>query len=521
MSVQRAARAEKMLQHISRMAGGTPAGEHWMSHALDPFKDITTPMDGYPDSIASPSVVEVIRDSIIVSAPGVVNWDTNIFLDQAYLSTDLYSASVGLNRNSYNAGGQGATPYKRGGLIVRSAAAGVTLNIDQTINAQCLSMKADVFGSTSSNTGEGRVIAIGMEIHNTTAPLNKQGSVVCWKDDQPLDERVMTAQYDNGISAQSPTAYHTVRMNAPPATASEALDLTGSVEWKASEGAYIIPHLMEPINPPKKLSNMMLVDAATTNYTNLLVVTGAFRNISLANTDVNIPLPWTMTGAFFQGLSPESTLKVDLTYYVEVFPDKANVLRRLATPSPGPDPIAMRLYAAVLAKLPVAVPVKDNFLGALIAGIAAIAKIVIPHIPTAIAVGSGIYEAVKAVNAPLTQEQQDAKDRAYMANENKIRLKNEAEYFRTSILPNRLAGRSDGGDFCKTSTGRKTVRPSPTRSVGTGPQKVKALQPMSFVIQPPKKQKKKAQDGWSKGPGHLREIAQKSTTRSGSTWVNL
>jgi hypothetical protein len=69
-------------------------------------------------------------------------------------------------------------------------------------------------------------------------------------------------------------------------------------------------------------------------------------------------------GAFFTGLSNQSSLTVTLNCWIEYFPspiDQSLVV--LATPSPRYDLIAQEIYSEALADMPVGVMVKENGLG--------------------------------------------------------------------------------------------------------------------------------------------------------------
>jgi hypothetical protein len=71
-----------------------------------------------------------------------------------------------------------------------------------------------------------------------------------------------------------------------------------------------------------------------------------------------------MIGAYYTGLSLQTTLQVRSIYYIERFPTPLdNNLVVLATPSPPFDPCALELYARTMGSLPVGVPSGENPLG--------------------------------------------------------------------------------------------------------------------------------------------------------------
>jgi hypothetical protein len=74
--------------------------------------------------------------------------------------------------------------------------------------------------------------------------------------------------------------------------------------------------------------------------------------------------PYDISGAYFTGLSPQTTLTVDVRWYIERCPtiDEPSLVV-LATPSPVYDPIALKIYSEAVHGLPVGVPVSENPLG--------------------------------------------------------------------------------------------------------------------------------------------------------------
>jgi len=239
---QKAAQAEAKIANICHKLGISPEGHFWMDHALDPFKDLVKPHSGYPDRIMDPSIVEVVKQTAIVTAPGVANWNASIFLDQ--LLTSQPQVSTILNSNYAQAVGQGVTPLSRGGLVVRTADVGVSL--DHATFKSNLSVDGTLYQNENC-----RIVAIGMEVHDTTAELDKQGSVVVWRLDKQINTtRDLTFVQDAGITACIPTTNNSVRLDNPPFNASEALDILGSQQWEAKEGCYIVPVMCDDINPP-------------------------------------------------------------------------------------------------------------------------------------------------------------------------------------------------------------------------------------------------------------------------------
>lgn len=381
----RAAKAEAKLQRICEQLGISQAGHFWLDHALDPFKDLVKPHPGYVDKTTEPSVVEVVKTSVVVTAPGAVNWDCEIFLDQSLISQYLYTTALTLG--VYQRAAQGATPYIRGGLVCRKANTGTALDITTTDNASCLGVDTALYANEDC-----RVIGVGFEVHDTTQELKKQGTAVVWRMDQPTEQVVpKTVAIDAGTTACISSSTITLTLPQPPTTLAQALDMIGSRQWEAKEGAYVTPVQAADTNPPLGLRSLCLTCTEGANvYFPIINASGA-NNLITCN-PANAVSPWSMSGAYFSGLDPSATLTINFNYFIERFPNKASAIRRLCYPSPQFDPRAQELYSLVARDMPVGVTVDQNSIGDWIAGIANIASgalSLIPH-PIPKAIGSGI-----------------------------------------------------------------------------------------------------------------------------------
>lgn len=391
---EKAAKAEISLAKTCRRLGITQEGKNWLDLALDPFKDLNMPVNGFPDDVETPSVVETIHDSFVVTVPATVaagnNWDANIFVDQLYNLEPMYLTGVSQD-NIFGLTGQ-TLQGSRGGIQVRSGPANSQLN--QTTAAAGLGLKSDVLPNADI-----RLVGIGLEIHNTTQELKKQGAIVCYRIPTSTNSTgVATVVLDyTGNVASTPAAYPLVELAQPPSSASQAIDLPGSLQWEAKDGAYIVPTLTEPIIPVEEQKRMGIKfydsDVVGT-YFNQILQYGTAKQMYIANK--NLMSPFSLSGCFLSGLSYETSLQVNLTYYVEIFPDKTNLLRRLAKPSPASDAQAMALYGHIVDSLPVGCQVSDNFIGAFIAGVSRIAQTAIRVLPQ---VGRAINTGFQVVNA--------------------------------------------------------------------------------------------------------------------------
>lgn len=407
--MDKAAKAEARIKAVCERLGITPGGRLWLDCALDPFKDIVQKPIGYPDRNMAPTVIQTVHDSIEVVKPTSIGpgaWDCNIFLDEVWRSVDLFQAYDPVANNLFERLGQDTTPYRRGGLVVRSALAGSPLTILTTQNAQCLSLVTDVF----DNAVSARVIAIGLEIHNTTAEIYKQGSIIPYRISDQSARKIYTACDNSAIISNTPSCSGT-DLSEPPATGSQAIDLPGSVQWDAAKGVYLVPTFSSEGNDPQDLIAMV---TECTDYTSGLsyvpVMTRVGGTVLFDQTSTNVNLPTTLSGAFLQGLSESTSLTVNLTYYVEQFPSFSSNLHRISAPSCPEDFPAIELYTKVSRLMPTGVEVNDNFLGAFIAGVSRVLSTVSTFAPM-------VFKGINSATELYDDYKKVSKERAPARNE--------------------------------------------------------------------------------------------------------
>jgi len=388
-----AEKAEQSFSKSCKALGLTEEGFGWIDHCLDPFKDVNERAYGFPDQVELPSNVQVIRTEYNVSTPlsdTTLPWDCNIFLDQLYLSQEMYDQTTNVYNSVAFAAQASNTP--RGGLVIRSAAAGTTLNKGVTTSA--FDLPSDVLVNADI-----RVVGLGLEVHNTTNALNVGGAVIPYRVPDKMDlDRVLTFVQDiTGVTACIPTSAKAGELVEPPYTAAEAIDLPVSEEWEAKDGVYIVPVITTPTLMPdtSTRAHYFSHDSDDGSFSGpLLVSTGSGKMIN--TTGGNMPTGFSLSGAFFTNLPGQTTLKVNLVVYVEVFPNKLNTLKRLSFPSPPEDTKALQLYGRISSKLMAGVPVTDNFLGAFIAGVAKIARGIVTTLPKIV---SGVQTGFRVANA--------------------------------------------------------------------------------------------------------------------------
>nr|WRQ64890.1 hypothetical protein [Sobelivirales sp.] len=375
----------------------TSSGKDWFTLATDPFHDYNHHVAGYPDADSSRTIVSCYQYAIDIAKPAGAagNWDAHIFsLPLSRPETFAqYASTANEDTVQLTAGTKPAFAVMNviaadaGQLLFPTTALWAPTNLAVT--------PLDTFAATLS--GMSRLIGYGFEVVNTTAELNKQGVVTCYRMPQMAhsDHKLLT-----NVAGTAGYQIPTVRYRSPPSTVAEAMILGGSTQWAASDGCYCVVPLSNVSNPLKPASQQATMFATKGGIvTGEHVIHSDFATLGAANAmPVLSPAdfvtqkhsPFCTSGAMFTGLSNSTTLRVKVKLYVERAPTFSEPdLAVLASPSATYDPKILNLYSSVIGLLPVAVPVGENTAGdwwrRILTAIAAVA----PMVGSLIAPGSG------------------------------------------------------------------------------------------------------------------------------------
>ncbi len=388
----------------------TPEGKNWFIEATDPFHDNRVTLTGYPDTNVAASLVQCVKKTQTFMKPSALpagNWDTNIVLwpnpvqfpvggsnqIESWACSTVTTGRAGhINQDVNNTNSGTIQPYHLGGVSAFSAKSGdPTYGTSDvlTTDGTALSLGLD----ESYLTGSARVIGMGFEVVNTTSQLYKQGQVTCYRQPTPDCSRMPAW----GLTkVQSGPSYYqgygsVYSLKQPPATQQQAMLLEGTVQWGAEDGCYAIATMNSMHNPAKQSEPQLIVswqdDWSQQTGPGLgigtkIQVFGGWANYAV--TPVTHIAPYNLSGAYFTGLSPETTLSVTVVWYIQRFPDPFETdLSVIAYPSPGYDPMALELYARAMKHLPVAVKQGDNPLGEWFKSVASkVAKVAAPVLKT-------------------------------------------------------------------------------------------------------------------------------------------
>jgi len=368
-----------LFRRFADRAGLSMEGRDFLVANLDPMHDhLLTDLKGWPDVESAPSVVRCFKQSLQITneIEGHPNWDcliNNWPMIQNY-QAQFYNrnvAPVGGN-NSISSITDPANPAFIGGTTVYEVPTGEDFTIG---SGDCLF--AGMLDSSTLGLGQepGRIIGMGIEVINNTAPINAQGTVTVWRQPLPHSEPSLYQMPDvTGLGG----AYRQQAVNGtlypnPPLNLGKAMLLAGSRQWKATEGAYIVIAALGQDNPPLVTSyvqpffiqGLLDTDTDVVNATNLLGPQAIIGGTTTTNTiweGVRLN-PVHQGGIYFTGLSPTSSLTLNVNTYYETFPSVYSDLVTLARPSCVYDPCALEMLSRVLSDLSVGVPAGENWDG--------------------------------------------------------------------------------------------------------------------------------------------------------------
>jgi len=397
-------RSDKILAQLAARTGITPCGEEWLKEALDPFHDTLLTPVGYPDTTASASVIQVVKQSYQLASPltsTTANWDCNItmmpWLNSIPFATTTTTVGISNELDQASPG----TVASIGGIQVVAVASGATTNLNTPPAAGSVQNQSFTIPSQYLS-GNSRCIAMAMEICNTTSDLNKQGLVTVYRVPVPQNDDGTSWELSNTIPSDTQTyngSVSAVAVPTPPISIASAQLFAGTKAWAAELGTYNTAVFNTPDVPAQGINftEPLIYTASQIDGTVLFPLSTRVNGKSTTNPSGRATVPsvyWTefdMSGSYFTGLSAATTLTVNYIVYIERFPTQDDLdLIVSAKRSPEYDIRALEAYSVISQSLPVAVPFNENGLGDWFKGAVNLAASILPAIPHPIAQGLGI-----------------------------------------------------------------------------------------------------------------------------------
>lgn len=345
-----------------------------MEAALDPFHDYQIEhVAGLPDLYSAPSVTQMVTRNLTITKPVTApagNWQCSV------LYTGLTGQLIGMRSSpsqfylNYD-----HTTYASSGVVgpLTVMAGGSADEMTPVLSVGGLSDQAVASDAPS------RVLAVGVEVHNTTSSMYRQGSMtvgILQPYAPDFGDVVMT-----DIAGATPYAsrnFQSDNLSEIPVSEAQLRLVPSSRTWEASKGVYMVPRM---IDSPKSRAqwgerNSLMGFQATGNryyhtqpYTSIVGYTPLTPVLQGANLSGFTPMM-----SLFTGLSDQTTLTVTFKTLVEIFPQPSSPLGPLATPSCPADFNAISAYSAISAAAPYAVPVGENSAGDFFRKVIAAAK---------------------------------------------------------------------------------------------------------------------------------------------------
>lgn len=329
------------------------AGE-WLKGALDPYHDAELSLDGLPDRSDTRTVTQAIFQQVTISKPAAVtgNWDCHV---SSYPFMGTQGGVVDLDGYNFNQGNGTVTAYSDGswtGGYGAVTAVSVPAGAPTFIPAPGSTLVLDALSPTI-NGGRGgmRIIAAGFEVTNTTAPLNRQGSVTVYK----TGDAVTRSSVSPGYSGATYNPREPCQMtHGKVSTLAQASIIPGSVSWAAEEGAYVpIPLLIEDQRFDLPFYDHALIGQQLDGSGIVQVLMKRDTLATNGDSDTNLfRTGMQNVGAYFSGLSPETTLHLTARFFVELSPSPQSVLGPMIKQPAPYSPIALELYSRIVAELP-------------------------------------------------------------------------------------------------------------------------------------------------------------------------
>jgi len=246
-----------------------------------------------------------------------------------------------------------------------------------------------------------RLVYSGFEVVNTTAMVHVQGAVTCYEygnEYQTSQVHRFTANPDpdhSGLRNESANVFR-----CPPNNLEEAKIMPSAHTWAAKDGVYCVAKFQQD-NPFQGLTqrNYILQQNKPTGQANSGyyasgapgLSAGSIASPGLGGYGLYLDVPYSTSipathfsrmntaGAYFTGLSPQTTLLVTWRCGIERLPSaNSPLMLSLAQPSAAFDPNALVLYNLIAAKLPPGVPQGYNDIGKWFSMISNVARTVIP-----------------------------------------------------------------------------------------------------------------------------------------------
>jgi len=337
----------------------TPEGRSWITLASDPFHDLEVTTAGYPDGRVSHSYILVQKESLDLAAPGAGPWDAHFSIvpEMMYYADDGYYADVNVVGRVQVTNAQDP-PLALGNVIIHTVDATLpTWNNGTHLFPGPINLQALPTSNAGLEEGAARVVAIAFEVHNTSTPLDRGGSVCCYRMPSGVTRETHLVVDENTVSVGKEMVIESYQ---PPALIGAANRIPNSRTWEAKDGAYVVGTFGvdgNDIVAPQFGRRVFVGDADNISPASLYYLPNPNENMTFAPTSMDI------AGAYFTNLPGKSTLRINVVRYLEVSPITTSLTISAATRAAPYDDLALSTYYRVKNAFPAGVPVAFNAAG--------------------------------------------------------------------------------------------------------------------------------------------------------------
>lgn len=388
--MNKVSRAERSLEKLAVRTGMTKQGLEWLKCAIDPFHDGRLEVEGFPDASQGCSITQCVKQSITISRPSSVTsgpWDAHVYFTPTSNTRTLHLSS--LFGNGMFETGNSTSTMNLGGVTVVGGAPGCDLMLCNIGGGDTV-LVGSVPIPPNYQKHRWRLIGVGMEVHDTTASLYKQGAITVYELPQN-PERFTVQEWINFSgkskekrfsqdikSVQTPDlttsalgiSHDLTVLNMLPHTLAQALLLPESITWEAKDGAYVVPTFCRGQNPPdfNRPTVYFMSDDYDQYYPDPILISGYSTDKNGVNDFSSVKPEHTHNfnskGIVLTGLNEQSTFTLNVNFWIERFPTYNDQdLIVLSKQTAEFDPIALEAYARIMSIMPVGVKVNENGFG--------------------------------------------------------------------------------------------------------------------------------------------------------------
>lgn len=353
-----------------------------ISLVVDPYHDYNLQTSGWPDGRPQFSCVQRFTGKTTISCPFNLEtgetWSFMIHTTGLHYNCKLKPVSIIRGKVSVNQTDALVSHGPIDIIYTHYTGSGSSINVvRQALGPASPSL-------TGRQLDRTRFVSMGFELHNTTPELYKGGSVTCFRSNASETNFNGSFSLIPLTGAASFSNYSSYSLGDIPITDNAMSSIANVRTWEAAEGAYCValPPADNRFGQPVDnnvlgteyfdfASEILHTGYATPNFDQTGVAADNFISASKLN---NVGL---LSSKY---KNADQTFTLDYRMILETETIGGSPLIAFTMPPPQRDKTFLALYAEMLSRIPVAVPVDQNDMGEWFRKIIKIANTVLPLI---------------------------------------------------------------------------------------------------------------------------------------------